>query len=111
MVRCSCKIYTDTWKKYNSGCLLYPRSSNATKTPLRLANSVGVIDSGYMDNIRAVFDIIDDKDYSIHYGDRLVQVCSGGLYPIYVVIVDNEDELRDGETTFREYGGFGSTGK
>ena len=36
---------------------LYPRSSVSTKTPLRLANSVGIIDSGYRGNIKAVFDI------------------------------------------------------
>ena len=36
---------------------LYPRSS-VVKTPLRLANSVGIIDSGYRGNIKAVFDNI-----------------------------------------------------
>ena len=36
----------------NIGYYLYPRSS-ISKTPLILANSVGIIDSGYRGNIKA----------------------------------------------------------
>ena len=39
------------------GFYLYMRSSTASKTPLRLANNVGIIDSGYRGNIKALFDI------------------------------------------------------
>ena len=41
----------------NIAYYLYPRSS-ISKTPLRLANSVGIIDSGYRGSIMAVFDNI-----------------------------------------------------
>ena len=40
---------------------LYPRSS-ITKTPLRLANSVGIIDAGYRGNIIACVDNIKNEE-------------------------------------------------
>ena len=90
---------------------LYPRSS-ISKTPLRLANSVGIIDSGYRGNIIAVFDHLfgpnfTDEYYSISACQRLVQICSPTLSPIYVELVDNESDLL---ATERGEGGFGSTG-
>lgn len=96
---------------YNSipcGFYLYPRSSTGTKTPLRLANSVGVIDSGYRGHCIAAFDNNSYNTYHINIGDRLVQICSGNLmYPIYPIIVDDLDELG---STLRGTSGFGSTG-
>lgn len=91
------------------GFYLYPRSSTGSKTPLRLANSVGVIDSGYRGNCISVFDNNTHRDYEIRYGDRLVQICGGNLlYPIYPVIVDSVDDLGN---SLRGDGGFGSTGR
>lgn len=91
------------------GFYMYPRSSTGTKTPLRLANSVGVIDAGYRGNCIAAFDNNSDQSYHINKGDRLVQICSGNLtYPIYPIIVDTLEELG---STYRGLGGFGSTGR
>ena len=45
------------------GYYLYMRSSSPINTPLRMANNVGIIDSGYRGNIRACFDIISSKKY------------------------------------------------
>jgi dUTPase len=45
---------------YNTGYYLYPRSS-IIKTPLRLANSVGIIDAGYRGNIIGAFDCTDNN--------------------------------------------------
>ena len=91
------------------GFYMYPRSSTGTKTPLRLANSVGVIDSGYRGNCIAVFDNNSYESYYINKGDRLVQICSGNLtYPIYPVIVNTVEELG---STYRGCSGFGSTGR
>jgi dUTP pyrophosphatase len=84
---------------------LFPRSS-IIKTPLRLSNSVGIIDSGYRGNIKAVFDV--KLDYNIEKYSRLVQICSPTLKKIYVRIVDNIEDLG---ITERGSGGFGSTGK
>ena len=95
------------------GYYLYPRSSTATKTPLRLANSVGIIDSGYRGHIIAVFDHIQNEGqgqvHTIEPYQRLAQLCSPNLtYPIYVRIVKKEEDLG---ITLRGAEGFGSTGK
>ncbi len=82
-----------------SAFYLYPRSS-ISNTPLRLANSVGIIDSGYRGPMIACF----DGTYSIKKFQRLVQVCTPTLEPMTVVMVDNLD------ITVRGEGGFGSTG-
>jgi dUTPase len=103
---CSAKMNTSIAKSYNTGYLLYPRSS-LSKTNFRLANSVGVIDSGYRGNILAVFDV--NEGIKIDKYDRLVQICAPGLVPIIVTIVDSLEEL--GQDTMRGTGGFGSTGK
>jgi dUTP pyrophosphatase len=90
---------------FHVGYYLYPRSSTGTKTPLRLANSVGIIDSGYRGNIIAAFDNKLDVPYNIENGQRLVQLCPPNLtFPVYVVLVDSLDN------TERGAGGFGSTG-
>ena len=44
---------------------LMPRSS-ISKTPLRLCNSVGLIDAGYRGEIMAAVDNIKQEDYTIH---------------------------------------------
>lgn len=84
--------------------LLVPRSS-ISNTPLRLANSIGVIDSGYRGYIIAKVDNLSDKEYVINKGDRLFQIIRGDLEPFIFKVVD---ELSDTE---RSEGGFGSTGK
>ncbi len=83
---------------------LYPRSS-IIKTPLRLSNSVGIIDSGYRGNIKAVFDY--NTKFTIEKYSRLVQLCSPTLKPLKVILVNNLDDLG---YTSRGSGGFGSTG-
>jgi dUTP pyrophosphatase len=83
---------------------LYPRSS-IVKTPLRLANNVGIIDSGYRGNIMIVVDNIKDYDYTVKKGQRLFQLCGPNLEEIRVSVVK---KLGD---TLRGKGGFGSTGK
>ena len=89
------------------GYFLYPRSSTGTKTPLRLANSIGVIDSGYRGNYIAVFDNVRPGTFNVEKGQRLVQICAPNImYPIKVELVDDL-----GEDTLRGAGGFGSTGK
>jgi len=98
-----------------SGYYLYPRSS-IVKTCMRLANSVGIIDSGYRGEIMAVV----DKNNSVNdwktvlkrdckQYDRLFQICAGDLQPFRVEIVESESELSG--VTERGDGGFGSTGR
>lgn len=104
-VQCAATMVCESGKRFNTGFYIYPRSSTGSKTTLRLANSVGIIDSGYRGNLMAVFDCAR-ADYSISQYDKVVQVCAPGLVPIYVEVVDSL-----GEETVRGAGGFGSTGK
>ena len=87
------------------GYYLYPRSSTGTKTPLRLANSVGIIDAGYRGEIKGIVDNLDKgQDYCIRAGTRLFQLCSPVLGPISFEMANTLSETARGE------GGFGSTG-
>ena len=109
-IKCSASLAE--WQTPNNyvhtGYYMYPRSS-LSKTKLRLANSVGIIDSGYRGNLIGAFDCItQNEEYKVLKYDRLVQICAPDLRPIIVQIVDSEEEL--GEKTNRGGGGFGSTG-
>tara|TARA_Y100000389_G_scaffold197042_1_gene230905 strand:- start:6270 stop:6740 length:471 start_codon:yes stop_codon:yes gene_type:complete len=86
------------------GCYLYPRSSTGSKTPLRLANSVGIIDYTYRGEIIACVDNLSDKDFKIEKGQRLFQICSPDLSPIEVEVCETLSE------TARQNNGYGSTG-
>ena len=99
-----CEALHDTIENTNVSYYLYPRSS-IIKTPLRLANSVGIIDAGYRGNIIACVDNIKNEPYTITQGDRLFQICAGNLEPIVFKLVE---ELSN---TQRGSGGFGSTGQ
>ncbi len=91
------------------GYFLYPRSSTGTKTPLRLANSVGVIDAGYRGNYIAAFDNNRPAAFTVEQFQRLVQICPPNLtYPLRVELVEDAELDLDTE---RGAGGFGSTGK
>jgi dUTP pyrophosphatase len=84
---------------------LSPRSS-ISKTPLRLANSLGLIDGTYRGILKAAF--VGTDDYTITPHERLVQIAAGDLRPwLEVVVVD----ALPGPTTERGAGGFGSTGR
>ena len=102
-----------------TGFYLYPRSS-ISKTRMRLANSVGIIDAGYRGDLIAAVDTIGlfgstdiwhvwkETLSPIKKYDRYFQVCAPDLSPFLVHIVDTEEELSP--PTARGHGGFGSTG-
>jgi dUTP pyrophosphatase len=96
---------------------IYPRSS-ISKTPLILANSVGVIDRGYRGSLKIALKYIPTLTDQIHHertreinsfklkrGERLVQICLPSLDPFSIEVVDSVSNTDRGE------GGFGSTGK
>jgi len=90
-----------------TGYLLIPRSS-ICKTPLMMANSVGLIDSGYRGPIMApVRNIGSTVPYVVERGTRLFQLLpiNDGKPFSRVKIVS---VLPSSE---RDTGGFGSTGK
>lgn len=84
--------------------LLFPRSSIGKKTWLRMANSVGVIDSDYRGTIHALYDNIALSKQEVEQGQRIAQ---GIIVPIPKVEFEEVEEL---STTERGTGGFGSTG-
>ena len=88
----------------NRPYLVMSRSSIG-KTPLRLANAVGLIDAGYRGEIMAVVDNIKKEDYTVEPGQRLFQLVAMDGSPIHFELVE---KLSD---TTRGGGGFGSTGK
>ena len=86
---------------------LYPRSSTGAKTPLRLSNSVGIIDAGYRGNIMACVDNHSNKDYTIKKGTRLFQICAGDLSLFKTLVLGDDDNL---SVSIRGEKGLGSTG-
>jgi dUTPase len=108
-VKCAADMICDSDKHYPTGFYMYPRSS-LSKTPLRLANSVGIIDSGYRGDLIGAFDCgTHGGQYLVLKNDKLVQICAPSLAPILVELVDSIEKL--GDTTDRGEGGFGSTGR
>lgn len=108
-IKCSAKIVNisdDNLTSYFTGYYMYPRSS-LSKTSLRLANSVGIIDAGYRGPLIGMFDCLSDTGEVLEF-TRLLQVCAPNLMPIFVKVVDAVEEL--GPETSRGTGGFGSTG-
>lgn len=110
---------TDTPAATPCGFYLYPRSS-ISKTRMRLANSVGIIDAGYRGDLIAAVDTIGlfgstdiwhiwkETLSPIKKYDRYFQVCAPDLSPFLVHIVETEQDLSP--PTDRGAGGFGSTG-
>lgn len=94
--------------------LLFPRSS-ISKTELTLANSVGVVDSGYRGEVKLRFKKVEHQSgYRIdvsnhgaeyHISDKIGQLIIMPYPKVVFEVVDNLSE------TARGAGGFGSTGK
>lgn len=84
--------------------MILPRSSMGTKTPFRLSNSVGLIDSGYRGELGVLYDNTSDIDSFIRKGDRIAQLLVMPSYRFQAKVVDSLEDSDRGE------GGFGSTG-
>ena len=84
--------------------LLMARSS-ISKTPLRLSNSVGLIDAGYRGEIMAAVDNIKDYSYTVEKGQRLFQLVSINGEAIHFNLANTLSDTSRGD------GGFGSTVK
>jgi dUTP pyrophosphatase len=83
--------------------MLFPRSS-ISKTPLRMSNSIGLIDSGYRGDLMVYVDNIYNEPFVVVKNSRLFQIVAPDLSPISISVVDtlsNSDRGTDG---------FGSTG-
>ena len=80
--------------------LLMIRSSIALKKRLILSNSVGLIDTDYPDEIKAMFTNLNSEPVTLEKGERIAQLVPvqyvTGVFP-----VENNQRI----------GGFGSSGK
>lgn len=83
--------------------LIFPRSS-IVKTFLTLANSVGVIDSGYRGEVKFFFDPGHRAKQNYEVGDRIGQLV---IIPFPTIEPEEASELSE---TVRGTGGFGSSG-
>lgn len=92
------------FRKYYS-YILMPRSSMGVNTPLIMANSIGLIDSGYTGNLKVSLINTSAENYIIPKGSRLVQLITPNLSPIRGFKLDSYLD----RVTERGEGGFGST--
>jgi|TARA_A100001037_G_C15152985_1_gene640893 dUTP pyrophosphatase len=99
-----CEATVGPGVKRNVSYYLYPRSSIG-KTPLRMSNSVGIMDAGYRGTVIGQVDNLSDEDYIVEANTRLFQICPPTLNnPINIKLINNLTESTRGE------GGIGSTG-
>jgi len=106
------KNETDKFVEYGTGLafeipsdhvlLVFPRSS-VSNTHLQMANSVGVLDSGYRGELKLRFRKNGPEDYNI--GDRVGQII---VLPFPLVEFEETDQLAESS---RGEGGFGSSGR
>ena len=83
---------------------LAPRSS-ISKTKIRMANSMGIIDKTYRGDLIVALDNTSEEVVYVEKGKRMFQICSHNLLPFNEVkIVETLDATRRGSS------GFGSTG-
>lgn len=86
----------------NFGYMLVPRSS-ISKTPLRLANSIGIIDKSYRGKVMVKVDNNSGSDFVMNEGSCYFQIVAfSGILPNYF-LVDEINSTKRGER------GFGST--
>ena len=84
---------------------LYARSGLAFRHGLVLANSVGIIDSDYVDPVFVIVQNTSNRYVTFKNGDR---ICQGNMDMAYLYnLIEVPD--RPGQKTERD-GGFGSTG-
>ena len=95
----------DSVENYNTISYDLRARSSIYKTPLRIANSAGLIDAGYTGNIMVALDNIKDFDYTIKRGQSWVQLVAGDLKPIITKKIIQLQETTRGDQ------GFGSTNK
>lgn len=96
------KIKLGIFTEPNHGYMLVPRSS-IIKTPLRLSNSVGIIDKSFRGELMAVVDNISCSDFIIEKSKCYFQIVAfDGNLPTYTI-------CQNLNNTNRGTGGFGST--
>ena len=88
-----------------SSYMIFPRSSMGAKTPLRLCNSIGLVDPEYTGELLLFVDNMSNESYEIKKNDRLVQLVGPSHEFPRVIIVDKL------QITNRNTNGIGSSGR
>lgn len=86
--------------------LIVPRSGNALKMGLTVANAPGLIDAGYRGEVKVILINLGESPVTIARGDRIAQLV---IVPVALVAAMEVDDLPG--ATPRGEGGFGSTGR
>ena len=86
--------------------LVVPRSGNALRMGLTVANAPGIIDAGYRGEVKVILVNLGDSPVAIAPGDRIAQLV---LVPVALGSAREVDELPQSDG--RGAGGFGSTGR
>ena len=83
---------------------VYSRSGHGFKNGLRLANSVGVVDSDYKGEVQVKIHNDSNERFTVKHGDRIAQAMLERVDQVRLVEVESLSESERGA------GGFGSTG-
>jgi len=86
--------------------MIFPRSGLSSKHGIKLANTVGIIDSDYQGEIKVCLENTSQIPYQISYQERIAQIVF-----VPVVQVGGFEIVKSFEESERGTGGFGSTGK
>jgi dUTP pyrophosphatase len=86
--------------------LVVPRSGNALRHGLTVANAPGLIDSGYRGELKVILVNLGHDPVMIAAGERVAQLV---ITPVSAAAVRVVDALP--ESDGRGEGGFGSTGR
>jgi dUTP diphosphatase len=82
-----------------------PRSGLAIKQGLTCLNSPGTVDSDYRGELKVILINLSQEDQVIHSGDRIAQIVVSPVERVKLKLVHEID------STIRNEGGFGHTGK
>lgn len=82
-----------------------PRSGLAVKFGLTCLNTPGTIDSDYRGEIKVILVNLGREPQTINHGERIAQMIIAPVTKAHLVLVEQID------TTVRNEGGFGHTGK
>lgn len=86
--------------------LVVPRSGNALRHGLTVANAPGLIDSGYRGELKVILVNLGDQPVRVEEGDRIAQLV---VTPVATGAAVQVDDLPGSDG--RGQGGFGSTGR
>ncbi len=86
--------------------LVFPRSGVSAKTGLRVANSPGLIDAGYRDEVGVILHNTANEDYTLPAGARIAQFVLVQRTAIQFLPVSSVAEIGSNRG-----GGFGHTGE